>query len=414
MKKYKNIFNSTANYLNYAVNLCVPILILPYLKEKIGLDGLGIFVSIQAILLAALQFIDLPIIFEGTRQIKKLTINADEYKKSIFAFRNALILILFVAFVFIMCLSSFAVQLNCGMVILIGLLTAISIYLQKTWIFQIEERFPLIAFINILTKLSFLVSIIIFDEISLYLSVGLLLGINIISGLVQTIFYANKFKSLEFVFARKFEIYDWLRKMKAQYVAGIGQSIHTQGLIPTALIFFPATVVGEYAILERIVRFFIGFVAPINQVVYPYACCIDIDSNVGKSYVKKMVLLYGFFGIGCTALMYLVNGYVFDYFKIDPDTAFTGYAMIGLSILPMAVSSCIGNQFLIANGMNKEYLRSIFIGEFFGVLVFFYSAMYDFQLGVVATFVAVEMVICIMMTLELQKKICVFSYSNSN
>ena len=297
--KNEEFQNLKSNFLSLtllqAANYILPLITFPYLVKTLGIENFGLLAFATAIIAYFGILTDYG--FNSTAT-KEISIHRDNREKIIEIFSSVMTIkfsLLLLSFLLLgVLVFSFQKFEQNWEIYFLTFGTVIGQTLFPLWFFQGMEKMKYITYINLISKSIFAIAIFVFvqKESDIFL-VPLLFSLGgIISGSVSLYLVYKKFNiSFEFQKRSTIKIYlidGWHVFLSRYYV-----SLYTStNLLLLGLLTNP-TVVGYYAIAEKIVQAIGGLFEPLNQALYPYlARKFKENFNLFVLYLKRTSLIF--------------------------------------------------------------------------------------------------------------------------
>lgn len=292
-KKLKSNFLSLS--VLQAVNYILPLLTLPYLVKTLGIEYFGLLAFATAIIAYFGILTDYG--FNATAT-KDISIHRDNRQKTIEIFSSVMTIklsLLLLSFLLLTLLVfSFDKFEQNWLIYFLTFGSIIGQTLFPVWFFQGMEKMKYITYINLVSKSIFVIAIFIFvQEKSDIHIVPLLFSLGgIISGLVSLYLVYEKF-NIPFEFQKRETIKGYLIDGWHVFLSRYYVSLYTTTNLLLLGLFTNNTIVGHYAIAEKIVLAIGGIFEPLNQTLYPYLARKFKDNfSLFVLYLKRTSLLF--------------------------------------------------------------------------------------------------------------------------
>lgn len=397
-KKIKNFF---IYGFGQAINLISPLLVMPYIVSICGKDGLGKIGVGFSFALIFIVFIDYGSYINGT---KNISINRDNLailrKKitSIYVMKFFLLLVFsFVAFLIIQTIPFFNKE---AAVYYFSFLFVIGQFINPTWIFQGTESYKWITFINVLSKVLYVVCVFIFiskPEQYIYANAFLGLGL-IISSTIGLIAIIKQYQLKLY----KGVMQDAAALLKEEFSLTFSQLfLSFYQYLPIIIVSAIGgnTMAGQYRIIDQIIMIFRTYLQMFFNFVYADVC-LQIFNNAQngfRAWIKYNALNYILI-VSLVLLVYLFSNNILLFFKTKPDELVNMrlYLTTGLFIPMLMGISFALKQLLFALNKNKEYIRITIITTILS-LIFLYMLLSKIGLqGAFLSITAVELIVVVL------------------
>nr|WP_315224229.1 oligosaccharide flippase family protein [uncultured Flavobacterium sp.] len=372
--------NRIKNFIIYGVgqvvNLVSPLLVMPYLVaicEKEGLGKIGVGFSFALILNV---WVDYGSYINGTKEIAINRNNPEIIRRKIVSIYVMklflLVILLFISFLLIHFVAFFNKE---QAVFFFSLSYVLGQLINPTWVFQGLENYKWISFINIISKIIYVIGVFVFiTKKEDYIFANAFLGFGlIISSVIGLIFLIKKYDLRLYQNVSQ----DALILLKQDFYLTFSQFfLSFYQYLPIMIISYVGgnNMAGQYRIIDQIVMIFRTYLQMFFNFMYADVC-LQIHKNL-KNGISHWLRYYGFnYGV---VLLLLVVAFVFTeqillYFNIRLNELdlMTLFFRIGL-IIPIFMSISIAlKQLLFALDRNKEYINITIGSSIFSLLVFF-------------------------------------------
>ena len=269
------------------INYILPLILIPYLIQTLGMEGFGIYAFIFAIATYGIKFSDYGFDLSATYHV---SIHKDNPKKVNEIFSSVLFikLVLSLSFLLLLTVLIFLIDklyiykeilfLSYGM--LIG-----NVFLPL-WYFQGIERMRFIMYLNGFLKLSFFLLVILFIKEPTDLGLLMLLH-SITSIFVGTagIYLAIKYFNINLCKLNKEQIFFYLKDGWYIFTSKIAVEFYSTSSTIIAGFFVSPLILGYYAISVKIMAAIGNLFDPVTRVVYPYLVGVYQSSN--QSFITR-------------------------------------------------------------------------------------------------------------------------------
>ncbi|MBU1669385.1 flippase [bacterium] len=270
----KNVLLS--NFLSLGIvqglNFILPLLVVPYLLYTLGVEIFGLLAMATAFIAYFMILGDYGFNITATREISVHRENAKKLNEIVSSVLMIKILLMLLGFA-ILVISLFLFD-KLGNDALIYLLTFGMVMGQvffPIWFFQGIEKMGYIAILNIVAKLFFLIAILLFvkEKEDAYL-VPLLNSLGFIVVGAISLFYMYKTFKVRFVWQPYAVLREYFLLGWHVFLSRMAVVFYTSSNIFILGLFTSHTVVGYYAIADKIVSALVSLGEILNQVFFPY------------------------------------------------------------------------------------------------------------------------------------------------
>jgi len=265
-----------SNFLSLGVvqglNFLLPLLVVPYLLYTLGVEIFGLLTMATAFIGYFMILSDYGFNITATREISVHRNNHDKLNEIVSAVLIIKVILMLLGFAMLL-LSLFLFD-KLGNDALIYLLTfgmVIGQVLFPIWFFQGIEKMGYIAILNVVAKLFFLLAILLFVKekedaywVPLFNSLGF-----IMVGVISLVYMYKTFK-IRFVWQsyrvlRRYFLLGW-----HVFLSRMAVVFYTSSNIFILGLFTSHTVVGYYAIADKVISALVSLGEILNQVFFPY------------------------------------------------------------------------------------------------------------------------------------------------
>ena len=392
----------TKNFIIYgigqAVNLLSPLLVIPYLISICGEEGLGKIGVGYSYALIALVIVDYGSFINGTKEISIFSHDLSviqEKVTTIYASKIILVILVLVAsatiFSFIPFFSRDKYQLFLSLFIVIGQ------FINPTWFFQGIQNFKWISFINILSKVIYIICVFLFiKKPENYILANAFLGIGLIISSILGFIWICKTYSISFI---NISFSKGLLLLKNEFTLTTAQLFFSfYQYTPIMLISYLGGdfMAGQYRVIDQIIMIFRTYFQMFFNFIYAEVCLkIHNKSTEGvKLWLKYNGLNYllVFFIL---IWFYIFSENILGYFKINLNvkTNLINLFRVGL-IIPifMGISFAL-KQLMFSFDQNKNYIKVTILSTIISLITMFILIKKIGLLGSFLTTIIIEILI---------------------
>src|ERR1700744_293637 len=264
--------NALSLYLIKGINMLFPIILIPLIIKKLGLNYYGVYAIIISVTNLLVVVLDFGFSYSGTNMIAKIKDDSkkiSEYFSIVFFSQLYMLIIVFVILLILSFQKNFQ---GYGAYFLLCVPMLVGYVLNPGWLFQGFEVSHINAFINIFFRA--------FTIVTLYLFLNKHNGLNFLFlvysigffgwGLVGLLMAIKKY-NIKIVYLPFSKAFPTIKKTSNIFFATFISSIYLTG-IPMILNFFNVNVnlIASYSIAERIIRGICSFITPLSIALIPY------------------------------------------------------------------------------------------------------------------------------------------------
>ncbi len=389
-------------------NYILPLITFPYLIQVLGVEYFGLLAFATAMIMYFNVITDYGFNLSATREISVHRENQEKIIEIFSAVMTIKIVLMTVSFIVLtLIVFSFEKFSSDWEIYFLTFGTVIGQVLFPVWFFQGMERMKYISYLNIFSKLLFTAAIFLFvKEESDYCLVPLFTSVGfIVAGIwSQVLIYREfnvRFKLQSISVLKKYLIDGWHIFVSRVYV-----NIYTTTNLILLGLFTNNTVVGYYAIAEKIVVAIGGVFQPANQAIYPY---------LARKYKENFELFINF--VKKIALVFLAISFVFfifaEYFKDSIVLLVTGSQTTEVSVL-LAIFllrvltypfGALFSNLLVVMERKKEFMKVMNYTVLLNLLIVPPSIYFYQEVGLVISFVVVSFVHILLLVYYFKKSI---------
>ncbi len=361
------------NFLALAVlqgtNFLIPLIIMPYLIQTIGIKGYGIVGFVHAIMIYFISLTDYGFNISATRDI---AINREDHNTISKIFSKVIVtkcLLLILSFLVLCFLNALVPDFNeISFVIFIGFSVVVGQTLLPVWFFQGMEQMKYITYLNVASKLIFTLLIFLFvkkigDEYLVLLFLGL--G-NAVSGLFGLILAMKQYK-LTFVKVSLKDIQQelvmgWnLFLSNFSIVSYMNSNVFILGLFTSSL------VVGYYSVAEKIVMALRQVLTVFHQATYPHICKIALEGKqVVIQFYKQIFVPFTFMILLACAGVYVFAFEIITFFANEAENSIGILRLLCFTPF-IVVLNIPAYQYLLANKFEKSATFILVLGSLLNI-----------------------------------------------
>ncbi len=348
-------------------NYILPLLTLPYLVRVLGVEYFGLLAFATAMITYFQILTDYGFDLTATREI---SIHRENKEKVVEIFSSVMtikFILMFVSF-FLLASLVFIFEKFSKDVVIYFLTFGIVIgqVLFPVWFFQGMEKMKYITYLNILSKVIFTIAIFVFvQEQSDYYLVPFLTSIGFMIAGIWSLYLIKKEFGISFQLQTHLTIKKYFIDGWDVFVSRIFVSLYTTINILLLGFFTNHTVVGYYAIAEKIVNAVGGLFTPANQTIYPYMAKIyNKQKEKFFDFTKKVAISYLVLAIVMCIALYIFSEFIVRIISGNVDVNIMNIYYVLIFTLITIPFGPLFTQVLIIQKRNKEFnkiVRNTFI-----------------------------------------------------
>lgn len=385
IKKIKFLINTEekkrllSNFFSLAIlqgaNYILPLITFPYLVRVLGVEKFGIVMLAIAVISYLNILVDYGFNLTATKEI---SIYREDKKKLNEIFNNVIFAKFFLLIVSFFLLLGIIKFFNISSLLFLfsfGIVIGKALFPQ--WFFQGMEEMKYISYINVSSKIFFMLLIFVFvKKESDYLYVPLLNGLGfIVSGVIALWIVVKKYN---FIFYFSFEkVLVYLKDGFIVFLANLGSNFHRNFNVILLGFFVNSTLLGYYAIAERVIRIIQTLQSVIGSVLYPYFVRkISLNRNYFFEFTRKYIgyIIGGYLIL--SLLLFIFAPYILEI--LNANGGEIDLKILSFVIIIGGLNYYFGLIGLMSMGYQKEYSKFIITAGIFNaiislILIYFYK-----------------------------------------
>ena len=392
----KELKTVKGNFLSLSViqilNMFLPLLILPFLVRKLGLENFGLLIFSQVFVAYFNLIIDYGFNISATREISMHKDNKEYVSKVFFSvFFIKIFLLLFSILLITIIIFSFELFKENYLLHYMSFCMIIGQMLFPVWYFQGIENMKMIAILNIIIKMIYTIMIFIFISSSndiLYVAAFNSASFIIVGIIAFYMAYKNlNFASFDYIYIKSF-----FKESTTIFISNFSTSMYSISNSFLLGIFTNNTLVGIYGSFEKIITALKGLYFPLYQALFPYVSRKENKRNI----IRKLILPMGLSGFLIMLLFYIFSDFFINLLYSNEDLIKNIKYFEYMTVIPLLASVNILFNFLYLNSM-KMYKERMYIMMIAGISNFIISITLlnlDYSiLSVVLSYILIEILL---------------------
>lgn len=344
------------------VSYVIPLISLPYLSRVLGVENFGRVFFAYAFMQYFIILTDFGFGLSAVKEIAQASddkFQRDEKFNSVMFAKGILLLLSFcILVIIILCIPKFREDY---LIYLFTFLMVVGNALFPVWFFQGIQHMKYITFINILSKVIFLILLFaIIKDSSQYIYVPLLNSMGfIIAGIIGIYIAKQRFKVRLYI-PKMTDITSQLKTSAEFFLSRASASVITNtnsfalGIITSPLM------VGFYTAAEKIYMAYDSLFAQVNNVMYPY-----IANTKNIVLWKKVLSISIIFNIVlCSFVVFFAKDIITIFYGAEMESAYKILQIFAIIILIKIPSTMMGYPLLAALGYTKVANFSVVAASF--------------------------------------------------
>ena len=388
----KNLF---ALYGVQVATLVLPLLSIPFLARVLGPSALGELAAIQS-LFATLGFlIEYGFNFSATRQAAIHQHDRDKLTEILGNVLGAKILLSLLFLLISLAVYFFVPVFRSHPTLFwLGFVGALAQGFNLMWFYQGIEKLSLAATVDILCKSAYIALLFLFvrSPRDLTLVIGFQSASFILSLLVNAFCSRQYSNSLSLSFSGSLEA---LKEGSSMFLFRGMTLFYTTANSALLRLYVPAATVAYYSNAERLTNVGFSAFAPLNQVFFPrLSYLVHHDFQEAKKFFRKCFYILTPLSIASAVIAYIASPLAVEILFGEEYSQTSDIFRILLINIPLiSISSLFGLQWLVPNGMQKQFNIAIGLSAVINIVSVITVVPIFKAVGMAWTIVACELVI---------------------
>ncbi len=343
------------------VSYVIPLVSLPYLSRVLGVEKFGLVFFAFAFMSYFIMLTDYGFGLSATREVAVNRHNTKNLSNIFSAVMFIKFILLTVSFVLLCIIIFFIPKLRENwLVFMLSFLMVVGNAIYPVWFFQGLERMKYITFLNILSKMIFLVLIFIFvKRESDYIIVPLLNSMGFLVAGAIGMYFAIKHLGAKLYIPKWTAIKKQFKYSSEFFLSRVSVSVYTNtntfclGLIGSTVM------VGYYVAAEKIYSALNGLQSPLGSALYPF---VAKNKNI-KTYKKWFKVAVFCNVVTCSIVFIFAQEFITNFYGLDMTNAYHVLRIFSVISLVVFPSMLVGYPLIGALGHTKEANRSVIVGS---------------------------------------------------
>jgi len=387
-------------------NFLLPLIVMPYVISRIGMDGFGVVSIAQVVMIYMSTISDYGFNLTATRDVSIHRQNENKLSKIFFLVLASKLFITILLFILLLIFTLLIPFLRAHFLLyVLGFTYVIGQSLLVSWFFQGMERMHYITVITLLARFLFVVLVFAFirnhgDDIYFLFFLGI--G-NIVAGVVS-IFLAMRYFHLKPEWPQWNHIRGELKEGWQVTFSNISINTYQYINIFVLRLFTNDLIVGYYSIAEKIFFAIRQILGVFSQVIYPKVCQLAVNGKDGLSgFFNRIFIPFLFAVCACCIGLFIFAPQIVGFFVAGtPDLSVLLLRI--LSIVPIIVCLNIpAYQVLLAFDHKKSYSGVLGLGTLVNVAANLILCSTWGPVGTVISIIITELFITIGLNQQLYK-----------
>jgi O-antigen/teichoic acid export membrane protein len=360
IKKQKQLNNLIIYGVGQGFNLITPLLVIPYILPICGEEGIGKIGVGMAWAFFIMVFIDYGSEIVGIKAVAVNRENKPELENIFITTYAAKLLLLLTMLSVVSILFYFIPYFSHEKKLFFFSLTmVVGQYINPTWFLQGVENFKWITFLNILSKIIYLVGIFLFiNKSEDYVYSNLIWGIGMIVGYGITWVYLIFHYSFSFSRLKKEPVMKMIRENFSIFSSQIFVSLQMYSPIILIGFFGGNALAGQYRIIDQIIVIFKTYILLFFNFVYPRICYL-LDKSIEEAlrFWKLYNGLNLFFIIVSMMGIMIFSVQIVSHFHPKEITAISDLLRVAIIIPILQAISIPLKQLVLGSNRQREYVK---------------------------------------------------------
>lgn len=388
---HKQVINNFSSlFLVQGVNFIIPIVIIPYILHKIGIEKFGIVSIVQVLIGYFIIIADYGFNLKGTRDISLKKDNKESLSHYVSLIIHAKVVLCIICFLtlalIILCVPRFG---NEATTCLLGFLMVIGHTFNPVWFFQGIEKMKYITVISILGKLAlFALIVLLVRKADDYPYVLLSYGISFMLGTSFGLYMMFGKYGVQLKRISLREIFLELKSGFSYSLSNFSVNMYIHSNVLILGFFTNDTITGIYSIIDKIIYAFRQILVVFFQATYPQMCrlAVGVRSELIRFQRSIFIPFTIIVFIGCILLFFLAP-IIYKLMSNGRSDESAILLLQAMSFIPFIIAMATpANQLLLAYDLKKPYAIILISG---GLLCIAVNLLLAPRIGMTGTALAV-------------------------
>lgn len=354
------IKNITFLGLMHATNYLAPIIIIPALLMKIGIEKYGLVVLAQSIMMIFSSIADFGINISGIRQISQARGDQKKLTKIIATILLSKAMLLLLSIILFIIITLLIPELRNQFIhYFLSFSIVVSSAFLPVWYYQGIEKMHGLTLVNFLSKLIYVACVfaVLPAEDDAYIWVNFYNGVSLFFVslfFLILIIHNNKIKVNDFSIKASFNL---IFNNKSIFLAEIINSFSRASSMLIAGSLFSSFNLGIFSIIDKIVMLMRQLSGVVYQGLFPTAALLALQSTQKlKAYLKKTTTTFLFLSIVSGILLFTIGPWLVSLVEAKISINQISEYLVFLSIIPcLFILNAICSMTLVALNMQGKY-----------------------------------------------------------
>lgn len=407
IEKFKILVNdkNKRNFIIYGIgqsfNLVTPLAITPFIVAKCGSDGLGKVGLGFALALFLILIVDYAFEVKGVKQVAENSSERNNLSNllSLGLTTKFTLFIIALCFTFIL-INTIPFFKEEKTLYFISVSIVLAQVFNPIWMLQGLQDFLALSIINILSKITYVVMVLIFICLkSDYIYVNLCLGISNLIIYIFGLLYLVKKHKLQYSIPSTSNIFYVIKNDFTFCISQLFLSIRQLSPLVLTSFFLGYTLGGQYRIIEQFITLFRTFIQVFLRFFYPETCK-KYANNIksGVIYWKKVIKINFIIVTILLLVILFFTKEILLYFNIEKDSLVLLNDLLRFAlIIPFLMAFSLPlEQIVLVSGKNNYYIRTTFFVTLINlVLIYLLIDIYKIR-GVITSLIIAELLFVVL------------------
>lgn len=413
-RKKTIIGNALSLFSVQFANYLLPLITFPYLVHVLGVEKFGLLSFVFSLIQYFVIITDYGFNYTATRQVSIYRDNKDKLSSIFWTVMIIKLCLLIVSLAFLMGIIYWIPKFNSDRALyLISATALIGGVLFPVWYFQGTERIVVMSIVNLLSKVILTVFLFIYIKSPKDINAAafIMAAGPLFSGVILFLVAVSS-GGMSFFTPKWQDIKESLRDGWAVFINQISSALLNNSNVFILGLFVPPTMVGYYAIADKIVRAVINLVGPISTSIFPFTSQLFNQAvKEGELFVRRIIrpgtIVFGVLSLS----LFIFADFLTKIISGQPSQLITLYIRI-MAIAPFTIfiDNMYGVQVLLNIGRKNAFMWAVLLP---GVLSVALSFLFVPKYGGLATaliFVLSELLVLTLMIIAVRSHhICLYA-----
>jgi PST family polysaccharide transporter len=349
-------------------NLILFLITVPYLFRVLGSQNYGLIIFAQTIAFYFSIFINFGFNLTATRDISVYRSNKAKISEIVSSVLTIKIILFLLSFSVMIIITQLVTEIEYQSdLFLLSMLACLSEALFPVWYFQGVEKMKYITFINITTRvLATVLVFILINSKEEYLFYPLLVGSGTVTGAIFALVVIFVKDRIVFRFQPISVVRHYFNDNILYFLSNVSTQVYINANKIIIGSFLGMVEVAFYDVAEKVINMAKVPFLLLGQTLFPK---VARDRNV--AFLKRILAYMITFAIVIIAGIFVLSDTLIQFFSGSSNPGSVCIMRIlSISLIPISVSICYGDLFLVNFGLKADYARMRFLGFLFYTMIF--------------------------------------------